>query len=301
MIKDVCVKLTDLKKSPIAKYFELSVMIIIIANAVILGIQSSYNDEFLYMLDEVFLLLFAVEFAIRYIAVGSFKNFLKKPILLFDFFVISVCFLPDSLFADSEIIGVLRVIRVLRVLRLITMNPELNLIVKVLLKSIGSLSNTMALVAIFVYVFSVMGVQMFSLPEEEGATPEKIELVKEFKEASDGYLVGGITDPYGNVFEAMFSLFKTITGDDWANMRNNQLLASKMGVISTPSWLITAFHISWFIFGAYLLLNILIGAVLNNFEELASKSKEGERQRRQDIIEVIEELEKAGYLIKKKE
>lgn len=297
-IKNLCILLTDLKTSPYAKYFEFFVILSIIINAIIIGIQTTYSNNILDKLDEVCLVLYAIEFLIRCIACGSVKNFLKKPLLIFDLVILLVCLIPER-YCDGIILTPLRILRVLRIIRLVTINIELKTILKVLVKSISSISHTMCLLVIFLYVFGIIGVHLFKMPEfdQENSNPEQIQKFETFKEQANGYFVGGQKDPYGNVFESMFTLFKTVTGDDWTNLRNNQIIASEMEIISTPTWVITTFHIIWFVFGAYLLMNLLVGAIINNYETISQKL-ENPNEDKELISKLIQELEKQGYIKK---
>lgn len=297
-IRNFCILLTDLKNSAYAKYFEAFVLITIVFNALILGIQTIYTNYILDKLDDICLVCFAIEFVIRCIACGSLKNFLKKPLLIFDFVILAVCFIPEQL-CNGQILTVLRITRVLRIIRLITINIELKTIIKVLIKSFSSITHTMILLVIFLYVFGIIGVHLFKMPDPsiETISPDQIQRLETFKENSNGYFVGGINDPYGNVFESMFTLFKTITGDDWTNLRNNQVVASEMQIISTPTWIITSFHILWFIFGAYLLMNLLVGAIINNYETISQRINDKDDEKIL-IKNLIKELENQGYIKK---
>lgn len=85
----------------------------------------------------------------------------------------------------------------------------------------------------------------------------------------------------------MFTLFRIITGDNWTTYRYQLVLASKKNLIDTPSWLITGYFIVWMILGAYLLLNLILGAVLHNYEVFF---KEAKSKREKEIDEKVERL-----------
>lgn len=298
-ITKICKSLTDIKNSSYAKYFESFVILSIIFNAIIIGLQTVYDNRVLDTLDNICLVLFTIEFTIRCIACESVKNIFKNPLLIFDLIILIFCCVPEK-YCNGLIITPLRIIRVLRIIRLVTVNVELKTILKVLVKSISSITNTMFLLVIFLYVFGIIGVHLFKMPviDPETTDPQQLQMLttfNNFKENSDGYFVGGVKDPYGNVFESMFTLFKTITGDDWANLRNNQIIASEMNLIPTPTWVITTFHLLWFVFGAYLLMNLLIGAIINNYESLSQKTENKEEHKR-IILDLINELKKQGYI-----
>ena len=39
------------------------------------------------------------------------------------------------------------------------------------------------------------------------------------------------SDPYGSLDEAMFTLFRTLTGDDWTDLRYNLITAHERGIV----------------------------------------------------------------------
>ena len=58
----------------------------------------------------------------------------------------------------------------------------------------------------------------------------------------------------------------SLTGEDWTDIRYNLIIASEKKLIAIPTWVITAYHVLWYIISAFLLLNLLVGAILNNYQ-----------------------------------
>ena len=50
------------------------------------------------------------------------------------------------------------------------------------------------------------------------------------------------------------------------------MLAYDLGLISTPPIIINIFHIVWVVLSAFLLLNIVTGAIINNYQEVLDES-----------------------------
>jgi len=46
-----------------------------------------------------------------------------------------------------------------------------------------------------------------------------------------------------------------------------------MNVIDTHETIITAYHVSWFVVATFLLLNLLVGAILNNYQTVMAELK----------------------------
>ena len=82
-------------------------------------------------------------------------------------------------------------------------------------------------------------------------------------------------DPYGTLHESMFTLFRILTGEDWTDVRYNLITASELGLINVSKPVVTLYHVLWFCISAFLLLNLLVGAILNNYnvvrQEMESK------------------------------
>ena len=84
--------------------------------------------------------------------------------------------------------------------------------------------------------------------------------------------------PYGNLGEAFFTLFRILTGEDWTDLRYN-LLANEHMKGSSPKasgTTVTIYHVSWMIIAAYLLINLVIGAIVNNFQLVLDAQREAE-------------------------
>jgi voltage-gated sodium channel len=80
-------------------------------------------------------------------------------------------------------------------------------------------------------------------------------------------------DPYGTLSESMFSLFRILTGEDWTDLRYNLLIAEELNLINASAWVVTLFHVIWYILSAFLLLNLLVGAILNNYQVIMEESR----------------------------
>lgn len=64
----------------------------------------------------------------------------------------------------------------------------------------------------------------------------------------------------------MFTLFREVTGEDWTDLRYNHITAYNLGILKTPPVIINLFHISWFVISVFLLLNLVTGAVISNYQ-----------------------------------
>lgn len=230
--------------------FALAINGVIALNAILIGVETFYLHPWIVYTQTTIMGVFVVEILLRWIGKESVKSYFSNGWNLFDLIIVGAAFIPESMFDNSAAISVLRVVRVFRILRLVKTFPELQVIVAVLLKSIRSLTFTGMLFGILMYMYSVMGVVLFKLPASS-VSPN-------------------MPDPYGSISEGFFTLFRILTGEDWTDLRYELL-----GVAHVPDWVVTTYHVSWMAVSAFLLINLVVGAVVNNYEQVMRETLQG--------------------------
>jgi voltage-gated sodium channel len=85
-------------------------------------------------------------------------------------------------------------------------------------------------------------------------------------------------DPYGSLGESMFTLFRILTGEDWTDLRYNLMAADELGLIQSSPVKITIFHVIWYILSAFLLLNLVLGAILNNYNVIMEENRQKKKK-----------------------
>ena len=51
-----------------------------------------------------------------------------------------------------------------------------------------------------------------------------------------------------------------------------------MRLKNRKNFTVTFYHVSWMILGAYLLVNLVVGAILNNYDRILSERKEEQKR-----------------------
>lgn len=238
--------------------FQHTVLAVIILNAVLIGWYTYDPAPWVSTGLSICLWIFVAELVLKLIAATSTRTlpaFFKDGWNIFDLIVVLGSFLPDA----GPLTAVARVLRVLRVFRLVRSIPELRLIVTVLARSLVSMKYITLLAAVVLFIYAVIGVKLFGQRLEEFAT----------------------------LHEAMFTLFRLLTGDNWTEFR--------YAAINEPwGWKITFYCVSWIIISTFLLINLIVGAVLNNYQQV----QDAERHRaaapdisEQRLRELVEELD----------
>ncbi len=216
-------------------FFGKLILAVIVFNAVLIGLSTYVDYPIIHVMEWACIWVFVVELVLKFYARESTGIFFKNGWNIFDLIVVGSAFVPNI----STIATLLRVLRVFRVLRLVDGLDELRLIVSVLIKSLSSMVYIALLMFICFYIYAVMGVELFS----DGQPAE-----------------------YGSLHEAFFSLFRSLTCEDWTDLRYD-------GLPFRNYWVVTIFHVSWIMIGTFLLINLVVGAVLNNYQEVHDSEK----------------------------
>lgn len=218
--------------------FNNFIIAVIVVNAVLIGLSTYLTDpvtlRIIAGLEAICVLIYIVEITLRFAARDSTSAFFRDGWNIFDIVIIIAALIP----ASNGIGPVLRILRVFRVLRLVKTIPELRLIVTVLLRSVASMKYVALLAALLFYVYAVIGVKLFG---------------------SDGHPM----QPYfASIHEACFTLFRILTGDDWTQMRYELAQSGR------PLTAFTAYQVSWIVVATFLLVNLIVGAVINNYQKV---------------------------------
>ena len=265
-IKKLSKKLVD------NKLFEFLIVGVIIINSILIGVETYIVTPTILLVQHIILGIFTFEIIVRFIARTDTKSFFKSGWNMFDLSLVLISYLPESLFEGSSTIMVIRILRIFRVLRLLRASEEIKLIVAVLSKSFSALFYNGVFFGIFIYLFAIIGYSLFNLPDYDSLSPEMQVKYNEYLEVAPNSPVSS-PDPYGTLSESSFTLFRALTGDDWADLRYNLVKANEFGLVHTSPFVITVFHVVWFILAAFLLLNLVVGAIVNNYQVIMEESR----------------------------
>ena len=260
------------------KGFELFITGIIILNSVLIGVETYTDNLTVKMIQQGILYIFTFEILMRFIAAESTKEFFCDGWNVFDLTLVLIGYIPETLFASASMMTALRVLRVFRILRLLRASKEIKLIVTVLVKSMTSMFYNLVLFLIFVYLYAIAGVSMFRLPDPSTLEGEQLANYEKYMEVAPN-APSNSPDPFGDLGEAIFTLFRELTGEDWTDLRYNHITASEYGLIHVNSTVITTYHVSWFCLAAFLLLNLVTGAVINNYQIAIDEEDEKQKDK----------------------
>ena len=272
-----------MQKITTSRLFESSIMVVIFINCIVIGLET-YNRNYIYdLINTVCLIIYTIEILMRFVGRSSLRQFFSNGWNIFDLLVVVVSYIPDDISANSGVVAAVRVLRIFRILRLFKANMELRLIISVMIRSMRALTYNAIVMLIFMYVFAVAGTLFFKLPEAHDLEPTQAKVLSEYVQSAANMPLNS-DDPYGNLNEAMFTLLRIMTGEDWTDIRYNLVTASRLHLIPVAPWVVTFFHVLWYVFAAFLLINLVVGAVINNYQMIMDEEKKRvARQRAKEL------------------
>ncbi|KAG9508996.1 Sodium channel protein type 10 subunit alpha, partial [Fragariocoptes setiger] len=144
-------------------FMELFIIICIIINTLFMALDNDeISSELKSILESgnyVFTTTFAVEASMKIIALSP-KFYFREGWNVFDAIIVGLSLLELGLEGVYGL-SVLRTFRLLRVFKLAKSWPTLNLLISIMGKAIGDLGNLTFVLAIIVFIFAVMGMQLF--------------------------------------------------------------------------------------------------------------------------------------------
>ncbi len=227
------------------KVFELMVISIIVFSALITGAKtydiSATLANVVIWLDMFITVFFLVEILIRLVSEPRFIDFFKKGWNVFDFIIVAASLMPIE-GGDSVLLA--RLLRIFRVLRLVSVIPELRILISALLKALPRMGYIVLLMFIIFYIYAAIGSFMF--------------------EAINPVL-------WGDISISMLTLFRVATFEDWTDVMYETMTEYPL------SWI---FYLTFIFLTAFVFLNMMIGVILDvmqrEHEQYYQETGEGE-------------------------
>ena len=213
--------------------FTTVVVATIAVNAAVLGLQTYEGIEdrwgdVLFVINGVCLGIFLIELTIR---IASYwprpLAFFRNGWNIFDFVVILAVFVP-GIRQNSTLLRLLRLLRVVRIVRVL---PDLRVLLLGVWRSVPPLASIGAVTAMILFVYGMVGWIWFG---------------------------DELPDLFGNIGQAMLTLFVMLTLEDFP------VYMDAAREVEPWAWI---YFVSFILVAAFIVLNVLIGVVLNSMEE----------------------------------
>ncbi|XP_038853010.1 sodium channel protein type 2 subunit alpha-like isoform X5 [Salvelinus namaycush] len=150
-------------------FVDLAITVCIVLNTLFMAMEHyPMTKEFNHVLSVgnlVFTGIFTAEMGFKLIALDPYYYF-QQGWNIFDGIIVSLSLMELGL-ANVEGLSVLRSFRLLRVFKLAKSWPTLNMLIKIIGNSVGALGNLTLVLAIIVFIFAVVGMQLFGKSYKE--------------------------------------------------------------------------------------------------------------------------------------
>jgi len=263
-----------LKKIDSSKIFQGAVIAVIIISALLIGAKthnlSPQAMAILSLLDTAVTVFFVVELTIRFLAYKDKKTFFNSGWNIFDTIIVIGSLIPTG---GSGVL-LARLLRVFRVLRLVSMVPELRMLINALLKAIPRMGYIALLMFVIFYIYAAIGSMTFHQINEV---------------------------LWGDVSISMLTLFRVATFEDWTDVMYETMEVYPL------SWI---FYLSFIFLTAFIFLNMMVGTILevmneehenHRAEAHGETSEGGEPASRAQIEKLERELAEIKALLKSKQ
>lgn len=222
-----CRRITD------AAWFSTLAFVLILANAAVLGLETyagvkARHDAQLTVVEDTFLAAFAAETVLRALAHADRpRAYFRDPWNVFDLAVLLLAGLP---FAQQNATA-LRLLRLARVLRAARFLPQLRVIVVAIGKSLPGTVGFLLVGTLLLYVYAMVGWVFFADDDPQH---------------------------YGSIGRAALTLFLLMTLDGLGDAVRGGLEISRWSIVYFASYVLLA---------SFVLVNLLIGVVIQSLEE----------------------------------
>lgn len=220
------------------QWFQRTVLGVIIANAAILGLETSIVDgpvdEVLQVVDDVMLWFFVAEISLRLVAHGP--RFFRDPWSVFDLLVVGIALIPAT-----GPLSLLRALRILRVLRLADSVPSMKRVVNGLVAAVPGMGSVGALLVLVMYVSVVIATSLYG-----AIAPEH----------------------FGDLGTTAFTLFQVMTGEAWPD------IADDVMEVEPTAWI---FFVVFILVVSFAVLNLFIAVVVSGMESIDDLAEHEEK------------------------
>ena len=238
------------------RLFQLTILLLIVFNAVILGLETSKPimeryGTFIHQSNNIILGIFTIEIVLRLLAFGG--NFFKKGLNWFDFVIVAT-----SIVAENTTLAALRAFRLFRLFRLFSVVPDLQVITISIGRAIPGIGSITFMILILFYVYSLLGIKFFG-------------------EAFPHF--------FGSLGKSAFSLFQIMTLESWS-----MAIVRPIMEVYPHAWI---FFVSYLIISSFTMLNLFVALIVHVMDRTGNEiSRKVSDQQEIDIQKEVVELRK---------
>ncbi|XP_053401964.1 sodium channel protein type 4 subunit alpha B-like isoform X1 [Mercenaria mercenaria] len=260
-------------------FVDLFITLCILANTGFMALdQHGMSEEMgrtLELGNKVCSYIFAAEAFLKIIALG-FIVYIKDGWNCFDFFIVSLSFL-EMLLEGVKGLSVLRTFRLLRVFKLAKSWQTLNMLISIVARTLGALGNLTFVLGIVIFIFAVMGQQLFAQDYDRF-------YIDETKEGLPRWC-------FKDFLHSFMIVFRVLCGE-W--IQSMWYCIRAVGNVCIPFFLLT------YVIGNLVVLNLFLALLISSFgtENLQNDSGEEEAGAPNKLAEAFNRFSRFGNWVK---
>ncbi|MGB1234572.1 MAG: ion transporter [Planktomarina sp.] len=245
-----------LKQTLESNLFRNGIIVVILVNAVLLGLETSKGTmavvgPLIHTLDKLCLIIFVIELIAKLIVYRG--SFFRSGWNIFDFIIVGV-----SIFPAAQGFSVLRALRILRVLRVLSVAPSLRRVVEGFVTALPGMGSVFLLMGIIFYIGAVIATKLFGT-----AFPEW----------------------FGTLGGSAYTLFQVMTLESWS-----------MGIVRPvmevypQAWM---FFLPFIMVTTFAVVNLLVGLIVNSMQDAhAEESNAATDAYRDEVMDRLKAIER---------
>ncbi|XP_021341539.1 sodium channel protein para-like isoform X8 [Mizuhopecten yessoensis] len=261
-------------------FVDFFITICIVVNTAFMGMDhygmSKNLENILANGNYVFTAIFATEAFLKVIALGPIV-YLKDRWNCFDGVIVFLSFLELALDGVSGL-SVLRSFRLLRVFKLAKSWPTLNMLISIVARTVGTLGNLTFVLGIVVFIFAVMGQQLFSDSYKDAYGPNGTYHDEEFPRWN-----------FSDFLHSFMIVFRVLCGEWIESMWGCRRVA---GLQCIPFFLLTM------VLGNLVVLNLFLACLLSAFGADSLQDSGTEEAEPNKLLEAISRFKRFGSWVK---
>jgi len=264
--------------------FEIATLVLIGVNCLWMSVDADLNratllpeaEPIFQVAENLFCILFTMELLLRFLALKHKRKCIRDPWFVFDAFLVALMIVETwgvyvvyfvngtsvGIFQNATILRILRILRLLRTARmakLLRTMPELMLLIKGIVVATRSVFFTLALLAIIIYVFAIIFMQLAKDVPDLG-------LRRDFVPTSGNATVAELEylyfDRFGSSMHTL--LFEAVLPD----------LKDFMNEIMRGGWIFASTMMIFILLGSVTMMNMLVGVLVEVIKTVSEIERE---------------------------
>eukprot|EP00759_Apiculatamorpha_spiralis_P022805 PhF_6_TR26709/c0_g1_i1/m.39046/K04853/CACNA1F; voltage-dependent calcium channel L type alpha-1F len=245
--------------------FELFIGMVIVANVVVMCMEHAHQSDTWEMVgfccDIIFISIYFCEAILKLIGFGI-RAYFRMNWNRFDFLILIISLVSlvvgQTSSVDTGVATAFRILRLSRLLRVVKVAHHIRLLLNTLITSIPQMSNIVGLLGLVIFVYAIIGVNIFSHIARQG----ELTHVANFETFGTAFLI----------------LIRMTTGEAWNYVMESVMVQAphcsdklnECGVPTFAPW----YFCSFTLIGMYMLMNLFIAIIVNSFNDTSEENDE---------------------------